>query len=66
MIALLVPIGMLSPPLILLLHIFGFIVTWALIYICFAIAPIISNCPEKVFTPAVVTNKIVFEPHFIY
>ena len=54
------------PPLLLLLQMFGFIVTYALIYICFAIAPMIANFPDRVFLLAVVTNTTVIEPHFGY
>ena len=65
-VALMVTLGTLSPPLLLLFCLFGFIVTQALIYICFLIAPMIANCPDKVFLLVVVTNNTVVEPHFNY
>ena len=65
-VALLVPLGTLIPPLPLFFHIFGFVVTQALIYICFVIAPMISNFPDGVFLIVLVKNNTVVEPHFGY
>ena len=74
---LLLPLGTLIPPLLLLFHIFGFIVTQVLIYISFTIAPNIFIFPDKVsllsivthikvFLLAIATNNTVVEPHFFY
>ena len=63
---LMVPLGTLILNLLILFHIFGFIVTQALIYICFAIGTMIDNCPENVSILALVINKTVLELHFSY
>ena len=63
---LLVHLGTLSPYLLLLFQIFCFIVTYALIHICFSIAPMISKCPEEVSLLPVATDNTVVEPHLCY
>ena len=57
--ALMVPLGMFSPPLLFLFRLFGFIVTFALIYIYFAIAQMIINCHNEAILLSVVTNNTV-------
>ena len=66
MIALLLPLGTFRPTLLLFFHLFGLIVTYILIYICFPIAPMITNIPNKLFLLEVVTNNTVVEPHFAF
>ena len=66
MVSLMVSLGMFSPLLLIFFHLFGFIITYALTHISFAIATIIPNYPGKVFLFTVVTSNKVVLPHFGY
>ena len=63
-VAMLVPLGTFIKIILLFYHLFGFISTWALNYIIFAIAPMMPNCPDEVIIITVVKNSTVIVPHF--
>ena len=64
MVGLLEPLGVFILLLLLLFHLFVFIITYALTYISFAIAPMVPNFPDKVILITVVTNNKVVVPLF--
>ena len=62
----LIPLDTFSPILLLFFQLFGFIITYALNYISFAIAPMNPNFSDKLILITTVTNKIVIVTHFTY
>ena len=64
MVALLVPLGTYILLLLIFFHPFDFIIPNLLNYRSFKIAPMITNCPDKVVLIKLVTNNTVVVPHF--
>ena len=64
MVALLIPLGTFNSLLLIFFHLLGLIITQALTYISFTIAPTSTNCPDEVIIITVETNNTVVVSHF--